>query len=194
MARKPTPGARERILDVAADLFYEHGVHEVGLQQVIDGCGCGKNLLYREFSSKDDLIVAWLERCSADADSAFGAATEPLSGDPRAQLLAIVRTIAGDTTDPGFQGCAIRNTHAEFHDRAHPVHQVAVDYFRALRSRLRRLAKQAGATDPGALADRLLLVIDGLVTNSAILGPKGPAASAVALAADIIDAAIPAPT
>jgi AcrR family transcriptional regulator len=192
MARKPTPGARERILDVASELFYDHGVHEVGLQQVIDQCGCGKNLLYREFPSKDDLVVAWLDRCRTDSEVAFDAATESLD-DPRAQLLAVVRTIAGDTTDPGFQGCAIRNTHAEFHDPDHPVHQVSADYFRSLQSRLRRLAKQAGAADPDGLADRLLLVIDGLVTNSAILGPKGPATSAVALAKDIIDSATQSP-
>jgi AcrR family transcriptional regulator len=191
MARKPTPGARERILDVASELFYDHGVHEVGLQQVIDQCGCGKNLLYREFPSKDDLVVAWLDRCRAEAEVAFDTATESLD-DPRAQLLEVVRTIAGDTVVPGFQGCAIRNTHVEFHDPSHPVHEVSAAYFRSLRTRLRRLAKQGGAPDPTALADRLMLVIDGLVTSSAILGPKGPATSAVALAQDIIDAACPA--
>jgi AcrR family transcriptional regulator len=187
MARKPAPGTRDRILDIAAQLFYDRGVHAVGLQQVIDEYGCGKNLLYREFPSKDELVVAWLERCREDWNAKVQRAIEPLDGkDPAAQLVAIVRAAADDLTCPGFRGCALRNTHAEFPDADHPAHQVAVDHLVGVRAQLRELATQAGADDPEQLADRIMLILDGLLTTGAVLGRDGPPAAAVDLAEQIV--------
>jgi AcrR family transcriptional regulator len=190
MPRRPTPDAREHILDTAARLFYDHGVHAVGLQQVIDEFGCGKNLLYREFSSKDDLVVAWLERCHAEWEERIDAVTESMAGDPARQLVAIVADAAETAASPGFRGCAMRNTRAEFPDRDHPAHRLAVERLTSVRSRLRDLAAQAHARDPDVLADRLMLIIDGVNTGGAWSGPKQPAA-AVAFATDVIHAAVP---
>ena len=103
MPRRPTPDAREHILAAAARLFYDHGVHAVGLQQVIDEYGCGKNLLYREFPSKDELVVAWLERCHAEWEARIDAVSESMAGDPAGQHVAIVE----DAADTGVP-CATR--------------------------------------------------------------------------------------
>jgi AcrR family transcriptional regulator len=190
MPRRPTPDARERILDTASRLFYDHGVHAVGLQQVIDEYGCGKNLLYREFPSKDELVVAWLERCHAEWEARIDAVTESMRGDPVGQLVAIVADAAETAASPGFRGCAIRNTRVEFPEPDHPAHRVAVERLTGVRSRLRDLAAQARARDPDALADRLMLIIDGVNTGGAWAGPRDPAA-AVGFAKDVIAAAVP---
>jgi AcrR family transcriptional regulator len=187
--RKPAPGTRGRILDNAARLFYEHGVHAVGLQQVIDECNCGKNLLYREFDSKDDLVVAWLERCRDEWRATTKEVTEPLAGDPAAQLVAIVQSAADQLACPGYRGCALRNTHAEFPDPGHPAHRVSVEHLEEMRALLRELAVRTGARDPEALADRILLIIDGLASNGAVLGREGAAAEAVRFAEDVVAAA-----
>src|SRR5262245_36795612 len=190
MSRPPTPDAREHILDAASRLFYGHGVHAVGLQQVIDEYGCGKNLLYREFPSKDELVVAWLERCHAEWESRIDAVTESMSGDPAGQLVAIVADAAETAASPGFRGCAMRNTRVEFPESDHPAHRVAVARLTGVRSRLRDLAAQAGARDADALADRLMLILDGINTGGAWAGPKEPTA-AVGFAKDVIQAAVP---
>jgi AcrR family transcriptional regulator len=192
MARRPAPGARDRILDAASRLFYNHGVRAVGLQQIIDACGCGKNLLYREFASKDDLIVGYLERCREEWTAAINQGIQPLAGQPAGQLRAVVRVVAGQVAGPGYQGCPFLNTHAEFPDPEHPAHQVSVGFRVELRARLRDLAEHARAGDPGALADRIMLIIDGLYANGAVLGSDGPAAVAVAFADEVIQAATPA--
>jgi hypothetical protein len=87
---------------------------------------------------------------------------------------------------PEFRGCSLRNTHAEFPDPEHPAHQVAVEFVRELRARLRTLAKRAGAPDPRTLADRILLILDGLLVNGAVLGNRGAARAAVSFAEEAV--------
>jgi AcrR family transcriptional regulator len=186
MARKPAPGTHDRILDIAAQLFYEHGVHAVGLQQIIDACGCGKNLLYREFPSKDELVIAYLERRSRIWTATIEQATQPLAGDPAAQLVAIVRAAAVQVADPGYRGCPFLNTLAEFPDPSHPVHQACVAHRAAYRAQLHAFAERAQARDAGTLADRIMLIIDGLYATGATLGSAGATATAVALAEEVV--------
>jgi AcrR family transcriptional regulator len=176
-------------LDTAARLFYERGVHEVGLQQVVDECGCGKNLLYREFASKDDLVVAYLERSHREWAARVERATAPLAGDPAAQLVAIVRAAAEQVAAPDYRGCPFQNIHAEFPDADHPAHRAAVAHHDAVRARLHALAAAAGASDPDALADRIMLIVDGLYANGAILGGGAAAAAAVTFAEEVVRAA-----
>lgn len=191
MARPPAPGTRERIIDTATRLFYEQGVHAVGQQQLVDECGCGKNLLYREFASKDDIVVAYLERHREDWAALDAERLAPLAGDPRAQLLAVVRAATEDVDKPGFRGCPFQNVHAEFPDPAHPAHAVVVAHRDEVLARLRSLAADAGAPDPDQLASRLALIIDGVYANGAILGPASAAPAALAFADEIVTAAIP---
>jgi AcrR family transcriptional regulator len=188
MARKPAEGARERLLETASQLFYEHGVRAVGMQQIIDRCGCGKSVLYREFPSKDDLVVAWLERCRGDWTCTLARVADERPGDPAGQLVGIVRAVAADVSGPGYRGCALRNTYAEFPERDHPAHRVSIDHVKTMRAELRRLAEQAGAEDPDTLAARVMLILDGLYTNGIVLGGES-ADTAVALAEEVVRAA-----
>ena len=73
-----TPGAR-RILDVASALFYERGIHAVGVDTIAAESGVTKRTLYDRFGSKDALVVAylaerdrrWRERVVAALDAAI---------------------------------------------------------------------------------------------------------------------------
>ncbi len=199
MARKPDPHARERIIEAATRLFDRHGVHAVGLQQMIDELGCGKNLLYREFANKDELVVAYLQQCRQGWASIIERAERSRPDDPAAQLVAVVRLAAAEATAPGYRGCPVSNTHAEFAAQDHPANDVATDHCETMRGYLYDLATRAGAADPRTLADRIKLIIDGLNVNGAAQGGHGAAAVAVAFAEDVVRTALrplsdPAPT
>jgi AcrR family transcriptional regulator len=188
MARKPAPGARNRILDTASRLFREQGVHPVGLQQIVDECGCGKNLLYRNFASKDDLVVAYLRRCRTQWEAIIGRAIEQAGPGAAGQLVAVVGAVAGQVRDADYHGCPFLNTHGEFRDPGHPAHQVSAEHFDALRSQLHAIAAQGGFADPRAVAEKILLIIYGLYATAAVLGAHDTAPNAVALAEDTVQA------
>jgi AcrR family transcriptional regulator len=188
--RRREPDARERILDAASRLFDGHGVHAVGMQQIIDDLGCGKAMLYREFPTKDDLVVAYLERYTRTWDRVRGQVAEQWPDDPAAQMLAIISWTAEQAMAPGYRGCPVHNTHAEFPDVDHPAHAISVAYYDQIHNGLIDLAKQAGAADPRGLADRLVLIIDGLNASGAARGRQGAAPAAVAFAEEVIRQAV----
>lgn len=185
----PTPAARDRILDTASRLFDRYGVRAVGMQQIIDDCGCGKNTLYSRFASKDDLVVAYLRGCGDDWQRLFDAAQASAS-DPAEQLVELVHAVGARAVAPGARGCPLRTTLAEFANSGHPVHRVAEAHFVRVRTQVRGLAAATGAPDPDELADRLLLILDGLYANGPAFGEAG-ARTAVAFAEDVLRSARP---
>src|SRR3982074_7341 len=55
-----TASARQRLLDAANELFYEEGVHSVGVDRVVERAGVAKATLYALFGNKDGLVRAYL--------------------------------------------------------------------------------------------------------------------------------------
>jgi AcrR family transcriptional regulator len=161
------------------------------MQQVVEETGLGKSALYREFTSKDELVKAWVGELHDQAWAQIDSAIARHEGDPARQLLAIVEHAQQSAQGSDAHGCTFYNTSAEFRDPGHPGHQEAVAHLGRLRERLCALATAARATDPHALADMLMLIISGLYANAATLGPEGPAARSVAAARILIDQHVP---
>jgi AcrR family transcriptional regulator len=180
MARKPTPGTRQRILAAASRLFTEQGVRAVGMQQVIDETGVGKSLLYREFAGKDELVAAWIRESDAKWWEKAHEVTDPYQGDPVRQILALMEFFYESVQSPDFYGCIYYNTSSEFRDPEHPGRRESVLHLRRLRDWLRDLGALAGAPEAEDMADALMLVIGGLLSNAEVLGAAGPSRMAQA--------------
>ena len=179
MARTPRPGTRRTILSTASRLFGEQGVRAVGMQQVIDESGVGKSLLYREFAGKDELIAAWIRESDAQWWRKAREVTEPHEGDPARQIMALMEFFYESVRSPDFHGCIYYNTSSEFRDPAHPGRRESEQHLRRLRDWLRDLGALAGATEADDMADALMLVIAGLLSNGAVLGAEGPSRMAL---------------
>src|SRR6516165_6389439 len=54
----PTPTTRDRILDVALDLFTTQGFDGTSLRQIAERLDITKAALYYHFESKDDILMA----------------------------------------------------------------------------------------------------------------------------------------
>ncbi|MFJ6673468.1 TetR/AcrR family transcriptional regulator [Actinosynnema sp. NPDC091369] len=184
MARQPAPGTRDRILDTAARLFTAHGVRAIGMQRIIDECGCGKSLLYREFPSKDDLVIAHLARLRTSWRDQVEAVTAPLAGDPAAQLAAVAGLAADQVAAADYRGCAFRNCVTEFPD--HPVGRFAGDHLADVRAHIGDLVRQLGVPRPDELTDRIWLVVEGMYASAAHPGGERARDVGVALVVELV--------
>src|SRR3984885_16355393 len=97
--------ARQRLLDAAEELFYEEGVHTVGIDRVIERAGVAKATLYSVFGSKDELIRAYLQRRGEAWHQHMTGEVERRFLDPRHRLLGVFDVLADWYVTPGFHGC-----------------------------------------------------------------------------------------
>ncbi|GEM_PF-3386119 len=81
--------------------------------------------LYRHFSSKDELIVSYLEESNRQFCEWLDGAIVEL-GDPPENLVGMFEAIEKPSTSPDCLGCTFQGTAAESPDRDHPGHRVAL--------------------------------------------------------------------
>lgn len=180
--------AAERIRETARELFYRQGIRAVGVDEIVARAGVTKPSLYRSFPSKDELAADYLRNHGQERLRAFDARMAERPGDPRGQFLLWLREASHKAMRPDYRGCGNSNAAVEYPDHNHPARKVAAENKRRFRARLRLLAKEMGAKRPEALADALLLVLEGTYSTGQLFGPGGPARNLVEVAALLIDA------
>jgi AcrR family transcriptional regulator len=183
--------ARERLLDVATELFYREGIRAVGIDTIIARSGVAKMSLYRNFPSKDDLVVAFLERRDQIYWAWWDHVMAKHPDDPRRQVDDLFASLARRVTDKSYRGCPFINTATEFPDEGHPARALCLANKTRLRRSLHELATRLGARDPEILADQLLLLMEGAYasvqtfkTGSPVLRLQSAAVALVAAQCD----------
>lgn len=172
--------AGERVFRVASELFRRDGIRAVGVETIAKKAGVAKISLYRNFESKDDLIVAYLSEMNASYWVNVDQHLAKYDAAPRSQLRAYMAYIAESATTPGYRGCPFINYSGEFPDPSHPGHRVAEANRIEMRRRLLYWTKAMKVAHAAKLTDSLLLLINGAYASSQTLGgPKGPAAALV---------------
>ncbi len=166
-----TSDVRQRILDTASTLFYERGVRAVGVDLVVDASGVAKTSLYRHFRTKDDLIVAFLEREDLEFWALWDQVAARHAGDPMAELEAHMRWIGKRLARANYRGCPQINVAAEFAEAAHPAREVSRQHMLAMRKRLGELARGLGVARPNDLAAQLCLLVNGAFVSASSLAP-----------------------
>jgi AcrR family transcriptional regulator len=182
---------RERLLAAADELFYEQGIHTVGIDKVIERAGVAKASLYSTFGSKDELVRAYLQ-ARDDARRARLLAAIDQHTDPTARLLAVFDSLAESVRRPTFRGCAMANASAES-DPASAAAEVTLVARHWMLDLLTELATAAGAADPRALATQLALLYDGVNVQARLDSDPARGAAAKAAARTLITAAVGAP-
>jgi AcrR family transcriptional regulator len=157
-------GARDRIVGTAYDLFSHHGIRAVGVDRIVAESGVAKMSLYRHFRSKDELVLAFLqERERRWTNEWLRAEAERRGATAAERMLAIFDVFGEWFVVDDFEGCAFINVLLEYDDRENAIRQATVEHLRNIRSFLRELATEAGASDPEALAHQWHILMKGSI-------------------------------
>jgi AcrR family transcriptional regulator len=166
-ATQPKPGARERILGTAYELFARRGVRDVGVDEVIERAGVAKASLYRHFPSKDDLVIAFLklreERWTQDW---VEAEARRRGARPEEQLLAIFELFDEWFHGDDFEACSFINVLLEM-GPAHPAGKASVQHLENIRAIVCTLAEEAGLRDPESFARSWHILMKGSIVSAA---------------------------
>ncbi|ODP33306.1 TetR/AcrR family transcriptional regulator [Pandoraea sp. ISTKB] len=170
----PAPIAQQHLLDAAVELFHSEGVRAVGVDAVVKRAGVNKMSLYRQYASKDELILAYLDCMQTASLGRIDESIAKRPGEPRAQMLQIFVDLAERASKPGYRGCPFVNVAAEFPDPTHAARISVVNYKAEVVKRFTALVTAAGLAEPAPLVDALCLILEGAYAASQTFGPGTP--------------------
>ena len=160
--------ARERILDASYDLFSRQGVQAVGIDAIITRSGVARQTLYRHFDSKQDLVLAFLDRREERWTKEWlQGEVKRRATDPRERLLAIFDVFDAWFRRDDFEGCSFINVMLEMADPADPVHRAGTAYLAGIRNFLEGLAREAGIADADTFARKWHILMKGSIVAAA---------------------------
>jgi AcrR family transcriptional regulator len=178
-------GARQRILDAAAELFYREGINATGVERLAAESSVSKRTLYQHFPSKTAVVEAYLRGTEQRVAPALLNTDEQ---PPRQRLLAFFDAPAV----PGapLRGCPFHNAAVEAAGTMPGVQDIVRTSKRSFADLLTELAEQAGAVDPRQLGDQLAVLYEGAAALSTSLDDPSPWANARTAAEALIDHAV----
>jgi AcrR family transcriptional regulator len=195
MPETPRKSTRERLIEVAEELFYRDGFHLVGLDHIIDTVGVTKTTFYNHFESKDDLVLAVIRDHDQRFQREFRAALQQIGGDsPRRQLEAALDVVDRIVNLENFVGCVFVNVAVEFPSPHHPAHRAAAESKAAIEAIVRDLALHARADDPIWFARQYMLLMEGAYVTAAVTHTPHAVESARRMARMLIEKHLPQAT
>jgi AcrR family transcriptional regulator len=178
-------GARQRILDAAAQLFYREGINATGVERLAAESSVSKRTLYQHFPSKTAVVEAYL-RSIEDRVASPAANADGLT--PRERLLAVFE--APTARGGPLRGCPFHNAAVEAAGSMPGVQEIVRASKRSFVDGLTELANQAGAADPQLLGNELGVLYEGAAALATSLDDRSPWTPARAAAETLIDQAV----
>jgi AcrR family transcriptional regulator len=181
---------REKILNVASDLFQTRGINSTGVDTIVAVAGPTKMTLYKHFRTKEGLILEVLQRRNQEFREWLAQRLTVPTHTPAEKLPLLFDCIEEWLAAPDFRGMPFLKASAEFPNEENPVHRLSAEQVRQFRQYLASLAREAGAREPESLALQLSLLIDGAMLAEQMRRGSGAAKQAKKAAKVLITASL----
>ena len=181
-------GARQRILDAAAELFYRDGINATGVERLAAESSVSKRTLYQHFPSKTAVVEEYLRSIEHRAADSVLPPADTGDETPRERLLAVFE--APTARGGPLRGCPFHNAAVEAAGVLPGVQEIVRATKRSFIDGLTELAKQAGAANPQLLGNELGVLYEGAAALATSLNDCSPWATARAAAEALIDQAV----
>jgi AcrR family transcriptional regulator len=188
VANKGGRGARQRILDTAAQLFYRDGINATGVERLAAESSVSKRTLYQHFPSKTAVVEEYLRSIEQTVADATLTGADASDQTPRERLLAVFE--APTARGGPLRGCPFHNAAVEAAGTMPGIQEIVRASKRSFIDGLTALAIQAGADDPQLLGNELGVLYEGAAALATSLNDRSPWMPARAAAETLIDQAL----
>ncbi|MEM9029955.1 MAG: TetR/AcrR family transcriptional regulator [Pseudomonadota bacterium] len=156
---------RQKIISSAARLFYGEGIRAVSMDAVAEAAGFTKKTLYYHFSSKDDLVAAYLQSQDEPAIAAYQRWFNGTDGDVGDKVAGMFAGFADTSRKPKWRGCGFLRTVAELANMpGHPAIKVGRDHKRKFESWLTDALEAHAVPHANRVAREVFLLLEGAAT------------------------------
>lgn len=184
---------RRRILAAAGKLFYAHGVRAVGVDTIAAEAGLTKRTLYHHYASKDALIAAYLQARDEPVLAALIDAASSNAGGIVAQIEGLYLSLGEQTSNPRWHGCPFARAVSELREAENDeVRVIAGRHKHAFEQWLEDRLAAADVEQPAQLAQQLMVLLDGAITQLLIHRDPSYASAAAAAATVLVRQRLPA--
>jgi AcrR family transcriptional regulator len=161
---------RNSIINSSLELFYRDGIRATDVSRVIERAGVSESSFYQNFPTKEDLVLAFLERRHDIWMEWFTTEVEARLARPGAQLEVIADVLESWFADPKFRGCAFINTVAEGGKFDSKSFTFAREHKEGMRQFLEDIARRLNHPTPELTASAAVLVIEGAIVRAQMTG------------------------
>lgn len=168
---RTTSEARTRLLNTATKIFYGEGIHSVGIDRITAEAKVTRATLYRHFTGKEELVLAYLGQADQGIRAQVAAAQKS-AGSPADKVRAVAGSITEGIRSPGFRGCAFLNAVAEYPDPTHPVHQAVLAHRAWFLDTITQLLAEVGDAPAAPAARHLVMLRDGAMAAGCLFDPE----------------------
>lgn len=172
---------RERIVEVALDLFYQQGYRATGVNEVIEKSGVAKATFYKHFPSKEALGIEYLKLALEQEVHDLNTSLEKIS-EPEERLLQVILWLKKWAKETNLRGCAFLHMVAEEPNWKSGLRKPGIDLYEGTRQRIKELALELIASDTEkyrhldaeVLANDMVLLFAGSIALSEIYHDDWP--------------------